>query len=133
MRIFKLRIDRCGSPAYWYRNAVGKEMFASRRNIADNFKYCVINTDPDLLPSPVGTYYLNDADVTIVDEFDGTTVEKTVTTIVKYPNQKKRVTMWAWYDGEQLFHLRQGVEPKWPSKRVPFEDKVIEVEETTHE
>lgn len=39
----------------------------------------------------------------------------------------EKVQVLGWYDGDQLFHLREGVEPKWPSRRVPDEDKIIEV------
>jgi hypothetical protein len=47
------------------------------------------------------------------------------------PVQPKKVTvkLLGWFDGEQLFWLRQGAEPQWPSKRVPSEDKTVEVEE----
>lgn len=39
----------------------------------------------------------------------------------------KKVSVVGWYDGEQVFRLREGVEPKWPSIRVYSEDGVIEV------
>jgi hypothetical protein len=42
----------------------------------------------------------------------------------------KQVSVVGWYDGEQVFRLREGVEPKWPSVRVYSEDGVIEVPDT---
>ncbi len=44
------------------------------------------------------------------------------------PEPKKKVKFLCWYDGDQMFWLRDNVEPKWISKRIPSEDKEVEIE-----
>ena len=42
---------------------------------------------------------------------------------------KKKITMLAWYDGGKLFWQSDEYKVAWSGKRVPMQDKVIEVEE----
>ena len=37
----------------------------------------------------------------------------------------RKVKLLAYVDCDQFFWLREGVEPKWPSQRVPSEDKEV--------
>jgi hypothetical protein len=43
------------------------------------------------------------------------------------PAEPKKVKLLAWLDCDQLFWLRETASPKWPSVRVPSEDKEIEI------
>jgi len=45
------------------------------------------------------------------------------------PMVKREVKLLAHMDADQLFWLREGVQPKYPSVRVPSEDKTVEIEE----
>lgn len=45
------------------------------------------------------------------------------------PKPKKQVQVHAWFDGENFFYLKEGVKPKFESKRIQFQDKIIEVED----
>ena len=41
------------------------------------------------------------------------------------PNEPKKVKCVGWFDGENLFMLKEGVEPKFPSKRIPELDREV--------
>lgn len=45
------------------------------------------------------------------------------------PKVKREVKLLAYLDADQLFWLRETVQPKWPAVRVPLEDMVVTVEE----
>jgi len=45
------------------------------------------------------------------------------------PKVRRKVKLLAYLDADQLFWLRETATPKFPAARVPFEDRIVEVEE----